>query len=107
MISQREPQFNFQRGTLHYCITTIPQCLTDHEAETLQPGPGGQDIVPSATGQAGGGRGWRQTKVGQQGPVHADLCGVLRGTWKCLAVPLFVSESWRRQVMLSWFDYLR
>lgn len=41
--------------------------------------------------------------MGQQGPVHADLCGILCGTGKCLAVPLSVSESWRRQVTLSWF----
>lgn len=44
--------------------------------------------------------------MGQQGTVHADLCGVLCWTGKCLAVPLSVSESWRRQVMLSWFTAL-
>lgn len=91
---------------MHYCIATILQCLTDHEVKTPQPGPGGQDIVPSAAGQAGGGRGRRQTKMGQQDPVHADLCGVLCGTWKCLALPLSVSESWRRQVTLSCFTAL-
>lgn len=94
---------------LHPCFAPLDHCNTtvsDHEVKTSQPRPGGQDIVPSAAGQVGGGRGWRKTKMGQQGPVHADLCGVLCGTGNCLEVPLSVSESWRRQVILLWFTAL-
>ena len=44
--------------------------------------------------------------MGQRGPVQADLRVVVCGTRKCLAVPLSVSESRRRQVMLSCFTAL-
>lgn len=44
--------------------------------------------------------------MGQQGPVHVDLCWVLCGPWKCLALSVPVSESWRRQVMLLLFTAL-
>lgn len=84
---------------MQLCVTK----LKDHEAAAPQSRSGGQDTVPSAAGQAGGGGGWRQTEMGQQSPVHADLCGILRGTRKCLALSLSVSESWRRQEMHSGF----
>jgi len=51
--------------------------------------------------------GWRQTKMGKQGPVYVDLRGVLCGTRKCVAIPLFMLESWRRRVMLSCFRYFK
>lgn len=91
-------QFAFYCCTVCCCVAAILQCLADHEAATTQSRPGGQDLVPPAAGQARGGGGWRQTKMGQQDPVYADLCGVLRGTWKRLAFSLPLPKSRRRQV---------
>lgn len=97
---------------MHSWIPCIPvslpplQCVIDNEVTDTQPRPGGQEIVPSAAGPTGGRRGRGRAKMGQQGPVRADLCGLLCGASKRLEVSLSLPESRRRQVLLSRFTAL-
>ena len=64
--------------------------------EATKPWPGRPDPLSSGAGADGEGGGCRQAQMGQQSPVFAHLCGLLRGAGERLEVPLSLSEPrWR------------
>ncbi|KAL2779867.1 sodium-dependent neutral amino acid transporter B(0)AT1, partial [Daubentonia madagascariensis] len=65
------------------------------EACAAQPWPGGPDPLCGRAGDHREAGGQLPAPVGQQGSVHAHLCGLLRGPWQRVAFPLPVPEPWR------------